>query len=289
MVPETPWARLHLDHAINFLGTNWLVLVDAYTKYPCIQVTNSVSTKATTDLLQESFSHFGYPQTLVTDNAATFTSGEFKAWCQERGITHLTGAPYHPATNGATERLVQTFKQSIRKSSLPPKQALQEFLMQYRRTPNASGFSPSELLNSRQIRTRLDTLLPNPAHIMQSKQKTVKKVHSFQPGDSVYAEYYGHRQERDPRWVPAVIKKVLGPRSFTVKVIPHGPIWRRHLEQLQPRASSEEDNDPGELPDTPAAAQSLVPPVTEQPAPPPRLQSPRRSRRARRAPDRLDL
>ena len=145
MVPETPWARLHLDHAINFMGTNWLVLIDAYTKYPCIHVTNSVSTKATTDLLQESFSNFGFPQTLVTDNATTFTSGEFQSWCNERGIIHLTGAPYHPATNGAAERLVQTFKQSIRKSSLPPKQALQEFLMQYRRTPNVSG---SHLMNS---------------------------------------------------------------------------------------------------------------------------------------------
>ena len=23
MIPETPWARLHVDHAINFMGTNW--------------------------------------------------------------------------------------------------------------------------------------------------------------------------------------------------------------------------------------------------------------------------
>ena len=36
MMPEKPWSRLHLDHAINFLGRNWLVLVDAYSKYPCI-------------------------------------------------------------------------------------------------------------------------------------------------------------------------------------------------------------------------------------------------------------
>ena len=27
MMPEKPWSRLHLDHAINFLGRNWLVLV----------------------------------------------------------------------------------------------------------------------------------------------------------------------------------------------------------------------------------------------------------------------
>jgi len=34
MLPEKPWSRLHIDHAINFLGFNWLVVTDAYTKYP---------------------------------------------------------------------------------------------------------------------------------------------------------------------------------------------------------------------------------------------------------------
>ena len=149
MLPEKPWSRLHLDHAINFMGKDWLVITDAYSKYPCIHPTSSTSTRATLDLLEEDFAHFGFPHTLVTDNAPTFTSEEFQHWCKERGITHLTGAPYHPATNGTAEHLVQTFKQALRKSSLPPKRALQEFLMQYRRTPTSCGFSPSELLNSR--------------------------------------------------------------------------------------------------------------------------------------------
>ena len=110
MPPEKPWSRLHIDHAINFLGSNWLVLADAYSKYPCIQPTTSTSTRATTDLLEESFAHFGYPHTIVSDNATTFKSDEFKQWCRDRGIAHLTGAPYHPATNGQAERLVQSFK-----------------------------------------------------------------------------------------------------------------------------------------------------------------------------------
>ena len=170
MLPEKPWSRLHLDRAINFMGKDWLVITDAYSKYPCIHPTSCTSTKATLDLLEEDFAHFGFPHTLVTDNAPTFTSEEFQHWCKERGITHLTGAPYHPATNGAAERLVQTFKQALRKSSLPPKRALQEFLMQYRRTPTSCGFSPGELLNSRQLRTRIDSLLPSPAHIAQGRQ-----------------------------------------------------------------------------------------------------------------------
>ena len=50
------------------------------------------------NLLELDFAHFGYPHTLMTDNAPTFMSDEFQDYCQARGIVHLTGAPYHPAT-----------------------------------------------------------------------------------------------------------------------------------------------------------------------------------------------
>ena len=114
MEPEKPWSRLHLDHAVNFMSSNWLVLVDAYSKYPCIHSTLSISAKSTIGLLEQDFSHFEFPHTIVTDNAPCFTSEKFKEFCKERGIIHLTGAPCHPLTNGAAERLVQTFKQALR-------------------------------------------------------------------------------------------------------------------------------------------------------------------------------
>ena len=254
MLPEKPWSRLHLDHAVQFMGRNWLVLVDPFSKYPCIHPTSSIGTQATIDLLEEDFAHFGYPHAIVTDNAPSFTSREFKSWCQARGITHLTGAPYHPATNGTAERMVQSFKKSVKKSSLPPKRALQEFLMQYRRTPLAFGLSPSELLNGRQIRTKIDALWPEPAHRAQGKQateaaksqreRTSHPVQAYKVGTPCYARYFGPRHNKQPRWIPAVVTKVYGTRSVNVRVVPHGPTWRRHIEQLRPR------RDPGELPPT---------------------------------------
>ncbi|XP_062521210.1 uncharacterized protein K02A2.6-like [Corticium candelabrum] len=260
MLPEKPWSRVHVDHAIDFMGHNWLVVVDSYSKYPCIHPTSSTSTKSTTRLLEEDFAHFGYPHALVSDNATSFTSQEFKTWCQERGIVHLTGAPYHPATNGAAERLVQTFKNSLKKSSKPPREALQEFLMQYRRSPLPSGYSPSELLNNRLIRAKIDTLVPSPAHEAQGRQareatksqakefqNAVHKVNNnyYQVGRPCYALYCGPRRTSDPRWVPATVIRVHGSRSVNVKVHPRGPIWRRHIEQLRPRYGVEEDTDPG--------------------------------------------
>ena len=101
--------------------------------------------------------------------------------------------------------------------------------MQYRRTPLAEGYSPSELLNGRQIRTRIDALLPSPAHMAQSRQakaaaQSQAKESSelvapiYTVGTPCYALYCGPRREKDPRWVPAVVTKVFGSRSMNVSV-----------------------------------------------------------------------
>ncbi|KAK3747448.1 hypothetical protein RRG08_015560 [Elysia crispata] len=47
MFPEKPWSQINIDHAINFMGSNWMIIVDAFSKYPCIHLTQSPSTKST--------------------------------------------------------------------------------------------------------------------------------------------------------------------------------------------------------------------------------------------------
>ncbi|XP_067940370.1 uncharacterized protein [Watersipora subatra] len=151
--------------------------------------------------------------------------------------------------------MVQSFKQALKKSTLPPNAALLEFLMHYRRTPLETGYSPSQLLHGRQIRCKIDTIIPSPAHSAQGKQSkntqllndTVNKIHSYQVGDPCYALYCGPKRSNQPRWVPALVTKVYGQRSVNVRVWPRGPTWRRHVEQLQPRFSTEEDLHPGDI------------------------------------------
>ena len=131
--------------------------------------------------------------------------------------------------------------------------------MHFHRTPNSSGYSLSELLNSRQIRTKIDTLLLSPAHTAQGKQAKeaskyqqkeiiFKVARSYNVGDPVYALYFGPRKDKEGRWVPSVIVKCKGSRSFNVRVQPKGPTWRRYLEQLQPRHVSVEDDVPADPP-----------------------------------------
>ena len=56
---------------------------------------------------------FGIPQTIVTDNGATFCSANFKQFMESNGIEHFKSAPYHPLSNGLAERSVQTIKQGL--------------------------------------------------------------------------------------------------------------------------------------------------------------------------------
>ena len=74
----------------------------------------------------------------------------------------------------------------------------------------------------------------------------IKVSKKYKVGDHVYALYYGPRRDKHPRWVPAIVRKAMGTRCFNVQVTPHGPVWRRHWEKLQPRHSSSEDSEPGE-------------------------------------------
>ena len=96
-------------------------------------------------------------------------------------------------------------------------------------------------------------------HSNAEDSELVSKVkHHYTLGHPCYALYFGPRRDRDPRWVPAIVTKVHGTPSVNVRVIPRGPTWRRHLDQLRPRYGSDQDDDPCEIPRTDHASSSSL-------------------------------
>ena len=96
----------------------------------------------------------------------------------------------------------------MKKSNLLPRNAFQELLMVYRRTPLANGSSPSELLNGRQIRAHIDLLLPSPVHLQQSKQSMdSSKVVNFSVGDLVFARYFSSNNYYNSKWIRLLLLK----------------------------------------------------------------------------------
>ena len=72
MLPGKPWSRVHVDYAINFMGSNWLVIIDAYSEYPCIHPTTSTSAAGTR------FCSLWHSHTIVSDNATSLSFEKFQ-------------------------------------------------------------------------------------------------------------------------------------------------------------------------------------------------------------------
>ena len=169
-----PWQRLHIDYAGPFQNSMFLVVFDGHSKWPEVIPTSSTTTSKTIEVLLDLLPRFGIPEQIVNDNGPQFASEEFQAFIKSNGIRHITSAPYHPATNGLAERLVQTFKQALRsmfQSSKPVKEKLTKFLIAYRNTPHpTTGENPVQITLGRPLRTRLDLVKPNLNQKMVNQQ-----------------------------------------------------------------------------------------------------------------------
>ena len=154
----------------------------------------------------------GFPRCLSSDNGIVFTSSEFTDFTKRNRIRHVTSAPYHPASNGLAERAVQTFKESMKKKSLPGSLGIRlaRFLFKYRITPHSTpGLSPAELLMGKRLQSHLDQLHPDVARRVQHHQETQKvghdqhcKARTIQVGDTIFARNFGE----GPTWLPGLVQ-----------------------------------------------------------------------------------
>ena len=104
---------MHVDFAGPF-RCMFLLLMDAHSKWPEIIELTSTTASKTIEVLREIFSRNGLPEQVVSDNGPQFVSEEFERFMKENAIKHIRISPNHPASNGAAEHLVQTFKQAMR-------------------------------------------------------------------------------------------------------------------------------------------------------------------------------
>ena len=103
--PKSPWHRLHVDYAGPVGGNYFLVIVDAHSKWVDIYKTKGTTAEDTIRCLTHSFSQFGLPISIVSDNGPCFISHEYKAFLANCGVRQILTAVYKPATNGLAEQL----------------------------------------------------------------------------------------------------------------------------------------------------------------------------------------
>jgi len=110
---EFPFDRIHIDFAGPFKGKTYLILVDAFVKWPEVFEMSNTNTDCTIEKLRKCFVRFGLPRMIFSDNGRQFVSEEFENFCKNNGIIHRISAPYHPSTNGLAENAVGCFKRSL--------------------------------------------------------------------------------------------------------------------------------------------------------------------------------
>eukprot|EP00079_Xenopus_tropicalis_P035717 XP_017949488.1 PREDICTED: uncharacterized protein K02A2.6-like [Xenopus tropicalis] len=174
----SPWERIHIDYAeIN--QQTFLVVIDSYSKWLEVLPTKTSTSEKTITLLRNLFASYGLPKELVSDNGPQFTSQEFQYFLKQNGIRHKLTPPYHPASNGAAERAVQTFKKAWMKHSVA------------------------------------DTMEKHQKQQVKAHNSSRQRIRNFYPGDKVLVRDF---RNSGRLWSPGTICHRRGPLTYEVQI-----------------------------------------------------------------------
>ena len=235
--PSLPWERLACDIATHD-ATNYLIVVDYFSRFISVTRLTSTTSSAVIRVLDELFATHGIPSTLVSDNGPQFSAAEFAVFARQSGFYHRTSSPKFAQSNGEAERAVQTAKNLIRKNP----HDLNAALLAYRSTPLANGYSPSQLLFGRQLRTRLPSA-PTPVawpdfEILRKKEEQSRQQaksnfdrrHRARPLPTLHPEQPVYVPDMD---VSGTVTEQLSDRSYVVTTV-QGRTLRRNRRHLRP-------------------------------------------------------
>ena len=148
-LPTYPWEVVGSD-VFTFQDHLYLVLVDYYSKWIEAVAIESQTSNSVIVAMKKLFSCFGIPKVIRSDNGRCYDSREFRNFAESFGFTLVTSSPRYPESNGQAESAVKVVKSLWNKSA--DKNAA---LSVYRNTPLATGYTPSELMFGRPLRSNL--------------------------------------------------------------------------------------------------------------------------------------
>ncbi|CAK1587556.1 unnamed protein product [Parnassius mnemosyne] len=234
ITPTKPWSRIHIDFAGPYHKKYFLIIVDAYSRWPELFMVNNTTSSTVIRLLRTTFATHGLCEVMVSDNGPSFVSKEMNEFLKANNIRHITTAPYHPSTNGLAERMVQTIKDKLCKmEDLAWDTKIPNLLLGLRVTPcTATNKSPSELLMKRCLRTLLDTIHPDSAKTEKIEKQIINNSQRKNRETNVGQEImYRNYSSAGPRWLPGKVINKKGPSSYEIRTN-NGIIINRHIDQL---------------------------------------------------------
>lgn len=239
--PEIPWYKVGMD-LFQFNGTDYLIIVDYYSKFFEISKLNNTSTNCVITQTKSIFSRHGIPAEIISDNGPQFSSALFKQFIEFYEIEHITTSPFYPQSNGMVERTIQTVKQILKKclnDNTDPYLAI----LNYRNTSKYDSPSPAQLLFSRNLNCRIPVsknyLKPkiyqrntkfyeNRQRAIQYYNRNAKNLKPLTIGQSVMFK----KMPKGP-WISGKIVEISDkPRSYFIEDL-FGNIYRRNRINIQ--------------------------------------------------------
>lgn len=148
-----PMEILGMD-MVDFRGKHALVTVDYFSGFLTYDTLESETTE----------------EKIISDNCSCFRSNNFRRFCDQLDIGHVTSSPYyHHESNGRAERAVATIEQILKKTASDID--ITKALLTYLDTPVSDTLpSHAELFHNRRINTRLSMAMTSAP--LTDQQKT---------------------------------------------------------------------------------------------------------------------
>ena len=248
-----------------------LVLTDYLSKFVVAKALPSCTSQVVAKFIVETALIFGVPSQLITDNGTHFKNGLFQCLSKILGFKHILSTPYHPQTNGQTERWNATMRPKLAALCQNNKNNWDDFLPGVVHAYNtsvhaATGYSPSFLMFGRELALAFDparpivqltkvsdyvehlsrfrkVLLATANDNIQQQHKSAKQRHDrhrqapvYEVGQLVFIKNQGCRNKFDERRSgPFRIKKVWNNRLTYLIESDHIPgQYQVHINDLYP-------------------------------------------------------
>ncbi len=236
--PSRPWSSVAAD-LFQMESKQYLVIVDYFSRFFEVAKLTSTTSEAVVEHFKSIFARHGIPEVVRSDNGPQFASEWFRVFAHDWGFSHVTSSPLFPQSNVEVERAVRTIKNLLKKSG-----DAYLALMAYQAAPLANGYSHSELLMGKKIRTPVP-VVPSQLSPKWADFKTLEKKEQLyrqkqhqnynrrhKEHDMVQLQPGNHVWIKDTLEKGTVVSTAGTPRAYLIET-PQG-ILRRNRFHLSP-------------------------------------------------------
>ena len=113
-VTDYPFQKVGTD-LFQWENSEYIVVVDYFSRYFEVQKLANMKSVTVINQMKSIFARHGIPEIVMSDNQTCYSSREFVTFSQEWDFRHVTNTPKNSASNGLSEKTVQTLKRIFSK------------------------------------------------------------------------------------------------------------------------------------------------------------------------------